>query len=142
MQREGLRSTEQRRQIVDTFLRSTVHVSIDELLAKVRSADPGIGYATVYRTLKLLCASGVATEHHFGDGLSRYEVADRRGHHDHLICVSCGKIIEFEDEQIEERQQQIAARYHFVILDHKHELYGRCERCAAERWAAERETSG
>jgi Fur family ferric uptake transcriptional regulator len=98
---QGLRSTEQRRLIVESFLLCSVHVSIDELLATVKQRDPGIGYAIVYRPLRLLVASGVATEHQFGDGLTRYEVADQRGPHDHLSCLGCGQIIEFEEARIE-----------------------------------------
>jgi Fur family ferric uptake transcriptional regulator len=131
MVKKGLRSTHQRRIILDTFLEGTAHITIEGLLAEVRRKDEGIGYATVYRTLKLLTESGVASEHHFGDGLSRYELVDgSHSHHDHLICVSCGEITEFEEPRIEALQEEIAKRYRFEIDSHKHELYGRCERCA------------
>jgi hypothetical protein len=84
-------------------------VTIEDLLAEVRAKDRGIGYATVYRTLKLLAECGVASERRFGDGLSRYELADEAStHHDHLICLSCGKITEFEEPRIEELQDEIA----------------------------------
>ena len=88
MVRRGLRATDQRRLIVDTFFAAPNHVSIEELLAQVREKDPRVGYATVYRTLKLLTECGVAYERKFGDGLTRYELADDESHHDHLICVS------------------------------------------------------
>jgi Fur family ferric uptake transcriptional regulator len=133
MQQQGLRSTEQRRLIVESFLLCRIHVSIEELLATVKQRDPGIGYATVYRTLRLLAASGVATEHQFGDGLTRYEVADQRGHHDHLICLGCGQIIEFEEARIEELQRLIAERHHFELRAHKLELYGHCQVCSAAK---------
>src|SRR5690606_8606213 len=84
MAKKGLRSTAQRRLIVDTFFDGNPHVTIEDLLAEVRGRDRGIGYATVYRTLKLLAESGVASERRFGDGLSRYELADDDDdHHDH-----------------------------------------------------------
>lgn len=137
MAKKGLRSTAQRRLIVDTFFEGASHMTIEELLSEVRSRDKGIGYATVYRTLKLLAECGVASERHFGDGLSRYELADDgSAHHDHLICVRCGKIIEFEEPRIEALQDEVATRYGFVVTSHKHEMYGTCPEC---RGAGERD---
>jgi Fur family ferric uptake transcriptional regulator len=133
MEKRGLRSTKQRDTIVETFLEHADHVSIEELLARVRSHDPAIGYATVYRTLKLLAESGVANERKFGDGLTRYELADdETTHHDHLICVECKKIVEFEEPRVEALQEEIAHRYGFVVRSHKHELYGVCGDCQAK----------
>ncbi len=129
MVKRGLRSTDQRRLIVETFFKAPNHISIEELLAEVRLKDSRVGYATVYRTLKLLTECGVAFERKFGDGLTRYELADESSHHDHLICVECGKIIEFEEPQIEELQERVAARYGFVLKTHKHEMYGTCGDC-------------
>lgn len=135
MVKRGLRSTDQRRLIVETFFKSPNHISIEELLADVRQKDSRIGYATVYRTLKLLTECGVAFERKFGDGLTRYELADDSSHHDHLICVDCGKIVEFEEPQIEELQELIAARYGFVLQTHKHEMYGTCAECQQKLFA-------
>ena len=132
MATKGLRSTAQRRLIVDTFFEGAPHVTIEDLLTEVRTRDSGIGYATVYRTLKLLADSGVASERRFDDGLSRYELADDgAAHHDHLICLSCGKIVEFEEPRIEALQDEVAARHRFLVTAHKHELYGVCPECAA-----------
>jgi Fur family ferric uptake transcriptional regulator len=132
MAKKGLRSTAQRRLIVDTFFEGASHMTIEDLLTEVRARDRGIGYATVYRTLKLLAECGVASERRFGDGLSRYELADdASAHHDHLICVSCGKIVEFEEPRIEALQDEIASRYGFEITSHKHEMYGTCADCRA-----------
>ncbi len=133
MVKKGLRSTDQRRLIVETFFGSTNHVSIEELLAQVRARDPRVGYATVYRTLKLLSECGVANERRFGDGLTRYELADDATHHDHLICVDCGDIVEFEEPRIEELQETVAKQYGFALRSHKHELYGICPSCQAKR---------
>ncbi len=133
MDRKGLRSTDQRRLIVETFFRASNHVSIEELLAQVREKDRRVGYATVYRTLKLLADCGVANERRFGDGLTRYELADDTTHHDHLICVECGDIVEFEEPRIEELQDKVARRYGFEVRSHKHELYGSCPRCLGKR---------
>jgi Fur family transcriptional regulator, ferric uptake regulator len=132
MLKKGLRSTDQRRLIVETFFHSDNHVSIEELLARVRATDPRVGYATVYRTLKLLTECGVANERRFGDGLTRYELADDVTHHDHLICVGCGDITEFEEPRIEELQERVARKYGFELRSHKHELYGVCPKCLAK----------
>lgn len=132
MMKRGLRSTDQRRLIVETFFQAPNHISIEELLSQVRAQDPKVGYATVYRTLKLLTECGVAFERKFGDGLTRYELADDSSHHDHLICVDCGKIIEFEEPLIEELQERIAARHGFIVKSHKHEMYGSCADCQAK----------
>lgn len=132
MEKRGLRSTDQRRLIVETFFKVPNHISIEELLAEVRQQDKRVGYATVYRTLKLLTECGIALERKFGDGLTRYELADETHHHDHLICVDCGKIIEFEEPKIEELQEKIAARYGFILKTHKHEMYGSCADCQAK----------
>jgi Fur family ferric uptake transcriptional regulator len=129
MAKKGLRSTDQRRLIVETFFKSPNHVSIEELLAQVRSQDPKVGYATVYRTLKLLTECGVAFERRFGDGLARYELADEASHHDHLICVDCGTIVEFEEPRIETLQEAVAEQYGYELRSHKHELYGVCVDC-------------
>jgi Fur family ferric uptake transcriptional regulator len=127
LQRNSLKTTQQREAIVDFFLRMHDHISIDELLDRVRKRHPKVGYATVYRTLKLLVASGLASHRQFGEGQARYEVTG--AHHDHLICSRCGLILEFEDDAIEEMQERIAARLGgFKVLRHKHELYAICPR--------------
>jgi Fur family ferric uptake transcriptional regulator len=132
MAKKGLRSTEQRRLIIETFFHAPAHITIEELLGQVRSADPRVGYATVYRTLKLLAESGVANERHFGDGVTRYELADGDSHHDHLICIECHGITEFEEPRIEALQDEVAERYGFDLRTHKHELYGICTVCRAK----------
>ena len=120
-----LNTTAQREVIVDLFLRTPDHVSIDELLAKVRRRQPKVGYATVYRTLKLLVDSGLAIERQFGDGQARFEVSG--AHHDHLICARCGHILEFEDDEIERLQEKVAQRLGgFTVIRHRHELYALC----------------
>ncbi len=129
MAQRGLRSTGQRRIIIESFLSSPGHLTLDQLLVQVKAVDARIGYATVYRTMKMLVDSGIVHEHRFGDGFTRFELTDSNSHHDHLICVRCGSITEFEEPLIEELQQRIAARHAFLINDHKHELYGVCQGC-------------
>lgn len=126
---KGLKSTRQRDLILDSFLSSHRHISIEELYLKLRAKHPNIGYATVYRTLKLFAESGIAREIQFGDGQTRYEHAAEGEHHDHLVCTGCGKIIEFENETIEQLQQEIARSHGFSIMSHKLELYGLCSGC-------------
>ncbi len=132
MTRHGLRSTEQRRVVTEQFFSSHGHLSIEDLLEQVREQEPKIGYATVYRTLKLLKECGLAYERHFGDGVSRYEVAWEDEHHDHLICINCEKIVEFEDENIEQLQRKMAQKHGFELVRHKLELYGICADCRSK----------
>jgi Fur family ferric uptake transcriptional regulator len=133
MAKHGLRSTEQRRLVTEMFFATEEHLSIEDLLDRVRTEEPKIGYATVYRTLKLLKDCGLAFERHFGDGVSRYEVAWANEHHDHMICVECEKIVEFEDPDIEELQHDVAARLGFTLVRHKLELYGMCTDCRSKQ---------
>ena len=126
----GLKRTKQREAILDVFLSAGGHLTGEELYHKVRALYPKIGYTTVYRTMKLLCEVGLANERHFDDGVTRYEIDHE--HHDHLVCVKCGKIIEFECESIEASQNEIAERHDFRILHHRHELYGHCAACRSE----------
>src|SRR6476619_2174136 len=95
----GVKHTAQREAIVREFLNTKEHISIDELLRRVRVQHPSVGYATVYRTLRLLKEVGLADERHFGDGKALYEPIGEH-HHDHLICTSCHKIVEFENDEI------------------------------------------
>jgi Fur family transcriptional regulator, ferric uptake regulator len=125
----GLKSTRQRDVILDCFLSSDRHISIEELYMKLRAKHPGIGYATVYRTLKLFAESGIARETHFGDGQTRYEHVLEGEHHDHLVCTRCHSIVEFENETIEQLQAEVAAQHGFLIEKHKLELYGICSKC-------------
>ena len=126
---KGLKSTRQREVILDEFLRVGSHISTEELYLRLRRKNPQIGYATVHRTLKLFAECGIAEQRHFGDGQARYEASDLDEHHDHLICVTCGKIVEFEDQRIERLQEEVARQHGFSIERHRLELYGCCESC-------------
>lgn len=125
----GLRSTRQRDIILDIFLSTRQHISVEELYLKIKSCHPGIGHATVYRTLKLFTEAGLAREILFHDGQTRYEHVQAGEHHDHLVCTGCNAVIEFEDETIEKLQNEIAARHGFLIKSHKMEIYGLCAAC-------------
>ena len=126
----NLKHTKQRDLILEVFLAAEGHVTSEDLYQRIREENPNIGHTTVYRTMKLLCDAGLAQERHFGDGVTRYEIEHR--HHDHLICTRCGRIVEFECSMIESAQDDIAERYGFRILRHRHELYGHCDKCRDE----------
>lgn len=129
---KGLRSTRQRDVILDMFLSTHQHISVEELYLKIKSSNPGIGYATVYRTLKLFTEAGLAREILLHDGQTRYEHVIAGEHHDHLVCTKCNSIVEFEDETIEKLQKEIADRHGFLIKSHKMEIYGHCAVCKQE----------
>ncbi len=124
----GLKSTSPRDDIARVFFELGRHVSAEELYAEVKKINPHVGYATIYRTLKLLKDCELLTERHFDEDQARYEVAGEH-HHDHFICENCGKIMEFEDEAIERMQQDIASKLGVALTRRKLELYGLCADC-------------
>lgn len=130
---EGLKATKQREEILNIFLSSSGHKSLAQIYAQVARKSPKIGYITVFRTLKLLTRLGLAAQRKFADGETRYEPVSEGSHHDHLICLECGKIIEFEDQTLETLQKGIAGRHRFKIFHHRMELYGLCEECSRKK---------
>ena len=125
----GFKETAQRDEIARVFFSRKGHVSIEELHAEVKKVNPRVGCATVHRTVRLLKDLGFAAERHFDDAQARYERVDEEGHHDHLICERCGRIVEFESEEIESLQESIAATLGFVVSRHRMELFGICREC-------------
>jgi Fur family ferric uptake transcriptional regulator len=122
-----LKLTRQREQILSVFLKNE-HITAEQMYRLLSKKDPHIGLATIYRTLNLFCDAGLAQARHFGSQ-TQYDNVSHKGHHDHLICTSCGKIVEFENCDIERLQEEVAARNGFVIQTHKLELYGLCAGC-------------
>ncbi|KCV83519.1 FUR family manganese uptake regulator [Actibacterium atlanticum] len=120
---KGLRMTEQRRIIAGVLQQSADHPDVEELYARALAQDPGISIATVYRTVKLFEEAGILDKLEFGDGRARYEDAERE-HHDHLIDMNSGEVIEFVDAEIEALQEKIAAKLGYKLKGHKLELYG------------------
>ena len=120
---QGLRLTEQRRVVAHILEAADDHPDVEELYARANKLDAAISLATVYRTVKLFEDNGILDRHEFGDGRARYETADRT-HHDHLINMETGEVIEFVDEEIEELQERIAAKLGFKLLGHRLELFG------------------
>jgi Fur family ferric uptake transcriptional regulator len=126
---KGLRHTRQREDILDAFLSSQGHVTVEELFNSLKKRSPGIGYATVHRNLSLLCECGLADEIKIGTQKARYEPKFGKKHHDHLICTKCGRFIEVHDSKIEKLQDKLAEANDFTPLRHKLEIYGICEEC-------------
>ena len=126
---KGVKLTDQRRIIAKVISESKAeygesdHPDVDELYSRVSKIDPKISIATVYRTVKLFEETGILTKHEFKGGKARYEELNE-GHHDHLIDVKSGEIIEFVDEEIEKLQKKVAEKYGYTLVDHKLELYG------------------
>lgn len=126
-----LKLTRPREAIVEKILaaRAGEHFSADQLWEKLRKKHKGVSKATVYRTLNLLAQKKIVEEHDFGRGEKYYERMMERPHHDHLICIHCGRIIEFENAEIERLQSKIARQEGFTIAYHSHKLFGACSRC-------------
>ena len=128
-QRKGLKLTDQRKTIARVILESkeaygeSDHPDVDELYNRVSKIDPKISIATVYRTVKIFEEAGILTKHDFKGGKARYEEI-RESHHDHLIDVKTGEIIEFVDDEIEKLQKKVAEKHGYTLVDHKLELYG------------------
>lgn len=120
---KGLRITEQRRVIARVLSEAEDHPDVEKLHERASAIDPGISIATVYRTVRLFEEAGILERHDFGDGRARYEAA-AESHHDHLIDVETGNVIEFVDPELEQLQRQIAEKLGFRLVDHRMELYG------------------
>lgn len=120
---KGMRMTDQRRVVARVLSNATDHPDVEELYRRSAAVDPNISIATVYRTVRLFEESGIIARHEFRDGRSRYEEAPQ-DHHDHLIDMKTGKVIEFMDEEIEALQAAIARRLGYRLIDHRLELYG------------------
>jgi Fur family ferric uptake transcriptional regulator len=126
-----LKVTPHRELILETFLNHEGHLSVEDIYRTVRSADPRVGYTTVYRTMKLLMECGLAREIDLADGITRYEHLFNHEHHDHMICMECGMSIEFLDADIESVQDAASDQLGFKVLDHRLQIYGVCRKCQA-----------
>ena len=120
---KGVKLTDQRKIIAKTMSNSQDHPDVDELYKRASKIDSKISIATVYRTVKLFEEAGIVAKHDFKGGKARYEELNE-SHHDHLIDIKTGEIIEFVDEEIEKLQQKVADKYGYKLVDHKLELYG------------------
>jgi Fur family transcriptional regulator, ferric uptake regulator len=132
VQKSGLRRTAQRDLILEVFLRTEDHLSSEDLYRHVRKEDASVGQTTVYRSLKLFTEAGLAREVRLGDGVTYYEHHYKHGHHDHLICTECGKVIEFFSAELEALQDEMAEKFKFKPTHHSLRILGLCEECGKE----------
>lgn len=129
LSKNSLKQTKQRKVIVDEFLEMNPHVDAEQLYERLRKMGYAFGLATVYRTLNLLKEANLVDQLAFADGRSVFEVNAPGSHHDHLICVKCGVVVEFENEQIEQLQLGVAKKYGFILESHRLDLFGVCPKC-------------
>jgi Fur family ferric uptake transcriptional regulator len=123
-----VRLTNQRRLIVRRAV-AFLHFTAEELVKDVQTIDPTVARGTIYRTLALLHQAGAVEKHDFLYGAPNYEVTFGKAHHDHLMCIQCGEIIEFQEPRWERLQEEVVKRYGYHLLSHTHKLYGLCRRC-------------
>jgi len=124
----GGKRSKSRTQVIEALFRAGTHVTVEELTHAVRKRNRSVGYATVYRTVKLLARLDYVKELDFGDGQKRYE-SNLVAHHDHLVCQECGSVSEFKEPKIESLQEQVARKHGFRPTMHRLDIYGYCRRC-------------
>lgn len=129
IEEKNLKRSGQREAVLDVFLSTDKHLSVEELHNEVKKNHPKIGFTTVYRTIKLLTAAGLCREVHFKRGITHYEQSYGQKHHDHLLCTKCGKCIEILDSKIEVLQDNIFKSNNFLAQGHSMVLYGICPDC-------------
>lgn len=132
LREHGLPVTQQRESVARVLFESTRHLSAEDVERQLRDRGENVGKATVYRTLNLLVEVGLATEHDFDEGFKRYEANVGPARHDHLICTSCGEVVEFEHEGLQELQREIAEREGFETVSRQLKIYGLCRSCQSE----------
>jgi Fur family ferric uptake transcriptional regulator len=129
LKENGMRLTRQRKGIIEYLCAKEGHHSAGEIYRELKNKIPNIGFATVYRTLHLLVDAGLASRRRFKDNITVFEITHGKLHHDHMICLGCGKIIEFKDDKIEKLQEMVAKKYSFRTESHTLKLYGYCKKC-------------
>ncbi len=127
---QGLKLTHQREEILRCFMAAERHLSVEEIYAASKKQDPTIGRATIFRTIKLLQECGLVAEVGSANGRAKFELKGDRPHHDHMICIECGRIIEFQSPMMERFQDGAIRRHGFEALWHRHEIFGRCRDCS------------
>jgi Fur family ferric uptake transcriptional regulator len=121
--------THQREAVASVVFFADAHVSVADIEQRLRDRSVAVGKATIYRTLELLATAGLVREHDFGEGFKRYEPLVAQGHHEHLICLSCGRVVEFSSERLERMKALIAEEHGFRHHHHRLEIYGTCKEC-------------
>ena len=129
LKNEGLRYTSQRQIVWDEICKTDDHRDAEDIYFKIKTSGKKVSRATVYRTIDVLVKNNLVRKLELGDGRNRYENKLDSSHHDHIVCIQCGRIDEFMDENIEKLQDKIAKKYHFKIVRHIHQLFGLCKDC-------------
>ncbi|MCQ9208216.1 MAG: transcriptional repressor [Omnitrophica bacterium] len=129
LKKQNLKLTKQREEVLGVFLKTEKHLTVEELYNIIKKKDPHIGQATVFRTLKLIREAGIATEADLGDKKIRYEHRYGHKHHDHLICIKCGRFIEVVEPEIEKLQNKLCRDFRFLVERHRLEIFGVCQQC-------------
>jgi len=133
LKNNGLLHSKQREQILDIFLKTEKHLTVDDLYQLVRKKNPRVGIATVYRAMKVICGAGLAREVDFEDGVRRFEHEYRHQHHDHLVCLKCGRIIEVMSPEIEKLKESLARKHKFKAVRHRMDISGICRTCKRKK---------
>ena len=132
--RQGLKLTRQREEILRCLMSAERHLGVEEMYAHLKKVDATIGRATIFRTVKLLQECGLVAEvSSYHNGGAKFELKADRPHHDHMICVECGRITEFQSPMMERFQDEAIRRHGFIALWHRHEIFGRCKECLRKR---------
>ena len=126
---EGLKYTPQRTAVLEEIIKDKGHRESEEIYLALKKSGQHVSRATIYRTMDILVNNGFARKMNLGDGRARYESKVNSPHHDHLVCMDCGLIVEFMDQQIEDLQDEIAIQYEFQLKRHIHQLFGLCKKC-------------
>jgi len=129
LRNSGMLHSRQREQVLDIFLKTEKHLTIDDLYQHVRKKYPKVGLATVYRAMRVMCDAGLAREVDFGDGVRRFEHDYGHQHHYHLVCTKCGRAIEVVGPEIEKLLERLAKKYNFTPIRHSIKIFGTCSRC-------------
>ena len=129
LKRESLKYTPQRTAVLEEIIKDRGHRESEEIYLALKKRGQHVSRATVYRTMDILVNNGFARKMNLGDGRARYESKVNSPHHDHLVCMDCGLIVEFMDQQIEDLQDKIAIQYNFQLKRHIHQLFGLCKKC-------------
>ena len=129
LKKEGLKYTPQRTAVLEEIIKDKGHRESEEIYLALKKRGRHVSRATVYRTMDILVNNGFARKMNLGDGRSRYESKINSPHHDHLVCMDCGLIVEFMDQKIEDLQDKIAIQYNFQLKRHIHQLFGICKKC-------------
>ena len=129
LKKEGLKYTPQRTAVLEEIIKDKGHRESEEIYLALKKSGQHVSRATIYRTMDILVNNGFARKMNLGDGRARYESKFNSPHHDHLVCMDCGLIVEFMDQQIEDLQDKIAIQYNFQLKRHIHQLFGLCKKC-------------